>query len=80
MYPCDPVVSQLNDAARAIAAARALPTVDLHAAVTDTCGARYVNCSICRMSPCSYHYTAPGYTMLARTVGAAVRGLLTVGE
>ena len=77
VYPCDTVVQKLNNYASITAFAQGLPTVDLHKEVTDICGTRYVNCSICRMEPCSYHYTPAGYTILAKKVASAMRNLLS---
>ena len=44
-------------------AARGIQTLDLHKTVTDVCAPQpphlYVNCSICRMEPCSCESTQP---------------------
>lgn len=76
IYPCDDVVLRLNTAAQQIMAAHHVPVVDLYGTVTAQCGAHYVNCSICRMEPCSYHYTPSGYTMIAKPIAASIRTLL----
>jgi len=75
-YPCDGVVQRLNAAARTIMAARDVQVLDLHSVVTSICGATYVNCSICRMEPCSYHYNPGGYTRIAKPIADAIRGLI----
>ena len=63
-------------------AARAIATLDLHTVVTDVCAPgsapphRYANCSICRVQPCSFHYTPAGYNLLAAPIAAKVRAML----
>eukprot|EP00658_Telonema_sp_P-2_P021523 TRINITY_DN18574_c0_g1_i1.p1 TRINITY_DN18574_c0_g1~~TRINITY_DN18574_c0_g1_i1.p1 ORF type:complete len:213 (+),score=35.10 TRINITY_DN18574_c0_g1_i1:282-920(+) len=76
LYNCNGVVSELNQRAVRIVHDRGIPVVDLYRAVTDVCGGTYVNCSICRKTPCSYHYTAEGYVMLAKPIAAAMRAAL----
>lgn len=79
-YPCDSVVARLNQAAAVVMASRNISTLDLHQVVTDVCAPqpphRYVNCSICRVQPCSFHYTPEGYKILSQPIAAAVRRLL----
>ena len=57
-------------------AAKGIPVVDLHAVVTNICGAVYTNCSLCRMEPCSFHYNAAGYGPIAAAVAAEFRKVL----
>ncbi len=33
----------------------------------------YVNCSICRMEPCDYHYNPGGYDIIAKPIAETVR-------
>lgn len=47
------VVEDMNAIAREVVGAHSIPIVDLYKVVTDTCGAVYTNCSICRVEPCS---------------------------
>ena len=80
IYSCDSVVQRLNQAAQGVMASRKIPTLDLHKVVTDVCAPkpphRYVNCSICRMQPCSFHYNPEGYKMLSQPIASAIRKLL----
>ena len=50
--------------------------VDTYSIVTAACGATYQNCSICRKTPCSYHYTPEGYELISRPIATAMRALL----
>ena len=79
-YRCDGVVVRLNQAAAAIMAARKIPIVDLHSVVTNVCAPdaphQYINCSICRMEPCSYHYKPAGYAVISKPIAAAIRAVL----
>jgi hypothetical protein len=81
VYSCDSVVGRLNQAAQAIMDARHIATLDLHRVVTDVCAPRsaphmYVNCSICCMEPCSFHYKPSGYEIIGKPIAAAFRKLL----
>ena len=80
VYRCDDVVQRLNVVAAAVMAKRAIPTLDLHTVVTDVCAPapphHYVNCSICRMEPCSYHYKSPGYDIISAHVASGLHALL----
>jgi hypothetical protein len=82
IYPCDSVVGRLNAAAARVMAKAAVATLDLHKVVTDVCAPTpphtYVNCSICRMTPCSYHYTPEGYAVISRPIVDAIRSKLRV--
>jgi hypothetical protein len=60
-YPCNDVVQDLNVRAKSIMAQHDIPVVDVYSTVTSQCGEHYVNCTICRMEPCSYHYKPAGY-------------------
>lgn len=73
-------VEHNNGVARALMAARGIPTVDLYKTVTDHCGAQYVDCDICAASPCDYHYKGKGYPMLAAALQAAVHNLTASRE
>ena len=48
------------------------PVVDLYSAVTAKCGKEYTDCSICRKTPCSYHYNSEGMEMQAKIVADAI--------
>ena len=57
-----------------------IPTVDLYQRVVEFCGpVPYTNCSICRMEPCSYHYTSSGYDWIAVPVQDEIRKNLNLG-
>jgi len=79
-YLCDTVVLKLNIIAKKIMAARKITYVDLHQTVTAVCAPQpphdYVNCSLCRMEPCSFHYNAAGYGPIAKAVAAAFKKAL----
>ena len=57
-----------------------IPYIDLHKTVTDICAPNpphnYVNCSLCRMEPCSFHYNPAGYGPIAAAVATAFRSAL----
>lgn len=75
-YKCNDVVQELNDRAKAIMAPHNIPVVDVYSTVTGICGATYVNCSICRMTPCSFHYNPPGYDKISVPIATAIRASL----
>jgi hypothetical protein len=81
VYPCDSVVARLNAAATRVMATHNIPIVDLHTVVTDVCAPEaphtYVNCSICRMAPCSFHYTPDGYDVIAKPIADRIRAVLS---
>lgn len=80
VYKCDTVVLELNLIAKAIMADHNIPYIDLHKTVTDICAPNpphnYVNCSLCRMEPCSFHYNPAGYGPIAAAVATAFRSAL----
>eukprot|EP01079_Euglenida_sp_SAG-EU17-18_P009114 gene9115-1637_t len=69
------VVEQMNNIARSVVAGHA-QIVDLYKTVTDTCGAVYNDCPICRMHPCSYHYNDQGMSAQAGVVADAISSAL----
>eukprot|EP00041_Stephanoeca_diplocostata_P034715 m.1197722 g.1197722 ORF g.1197722 m.1197722 type:complete len:311 (-) comp24568_c0_seq5:271-1203(-) len=75
-YACDGVVQVLNQKARDIMAARGIPVVDLYSTVTGICGSTYSTCTICRKTPCSFHYTAAGYDAISQPIANAIRATL----
>ena len=44
--------------------------------MTSICGPVYVNCSICRVLPCSFHYNANGMSTQAQVVAMAIENAL----
>ena len=45
--------------------------------VIDYCGPLpYVNCSICKQQPCSYHYTPQGYQWISQPINTNISALL----
>jgi lysophospholipase L1-like esterase len=68
----NPVIHELNKRALAVAKARGIPYVDVYSRVTDKCGALYTNCSICALSPCTFHYNDAGYEWIAEPLAAAI--------
>jgi hypothetical protein len=75
-YKCNDVVQELNTRAKAIMEPHNIPTVDVYATVTGICGPSYVNCTICRMTPCSFHYTPVGYDNISIPIAASIRKAL----
>jgi len=71
-----PIVQDLNTRAIAVMKDLGIPVVDLYSAVTDVCGDVYTNCTICRKTPCSYHYTPEGYEDIAKVLAPAIEALL----
>jgi len=65
-----------NEIAAGIMANHSIPTVDLYSVVTAHCGKQYVDCDICAVEPCSYHYKPPGYALISKAVVAAITALL----
>lgn len=65
-----------NRMATAIMTAHSIPMVDLYSIVTAHCGKVYVDCDICAVSPCTYHYKPPGYALLAAAMEAAITKVL----
>ena len=71
------VVEDMNSIAKEVVSPHiSAPIVDLYSAVTAKCGAVYQNCSICRKTPCSFHYNDEGMNAQAAIVAAAVKGAL----
>lgn len=71
------IVQELNARAESVMKELGIPVVDLYTAVTDVCGKVYTDCSICRKSPCSYHYTPEGYQVIAKTLAPAIEAQMT---
>lgn len=69
----DMAVEEMNADARAIMARHNISIVELYDAVTAACGAVYTNCSICALSPCTYHYNGDGSRLQAEATAAAFR-------
>ena len=78
----DHVVADLNQIAREVIKGKGVGLLDLHKLVMEECSpapahtAPYVNCSICRREPCSYHYNSIGETVQGKAVAAAMRPLV----
>eukprot|EP00966_Prymnesium_polylepis_P047151 1091882-Prymnesium_polylepis.1 len=70
----------MNAIASDVIAPYGIEVVDLYSTVTKTCGAVYVNCSICRKEPCSYHYNAAGMEAQGRVVAQAIERALSLGS
>ena len=75
-------VTVLNNAAKAVMAARQVPTLDLNSVVHAQCGQEYSFCDLCDNETqymgiyCGYHYSPKGVSVLAQTVAAAFEKLL----
>ena len=66
-----------NQVATGIMQKSQVPITDLYGVITAVCGKQYVDCPICAVSPCTYHYNAEGYEILAGNVTDALsRALL----
>ena len=73
------VVEDLNLRAQKIMTSQPtpIPVVGLYDVIVKKCGPLpYVNCSICRKEPCSYHYNAEGSELLATAVSTAIKSAL----
>lgn len=71
------VVEDMNAIAADVVAPYGIPVVDMYSLVTKSCGAIYVNCSICRVEPCSYHYNAAGMDAQGQAVAQAIEKALS---
>jgi len=76
------VVADLNKIALEVIDGKGIQVLDLHKVVMESCSqppsytAPYVNCSICRKEPCSYHYNPSGETIQGKAVADAIRKLI----
>ena len=71
------VVEQLNTNARAIMDARKVGVVDLYQRVVQYCGPLpYKSCKICRLDPCSAHYTSDGSEYISLPIVEGIKALL----
>ena len=74
------VVEQMNTIAQEVVAPHKIPIVDLYSVVTSICGAVYTHCSICRASPCSYHYNADGMGTQSQVLAMAIKDALNTSN
>ena len=79
----NPIVPDLNKIALEVIDGKGIEVLDLHKLVMEQCSPPpthtepYVNCTICRMEPCSYHYNSDGESIQGNAVADAIRKILS---